>query len=201
MSQVNPYASPQMSSQPPIPAVIAGGPPVGLFRQGDLLVMHRYAVLPEQCIYTAEKPTPERLQQELTYRDPWVWLTIFLGLLPFIIISVVVSKRASVAIPIHQSIWDTRSMWASICWGLFGLGLVVFGGGLGWVVMAKPAIAPAAAGLMIAGGVVTMLVAGITAVIAFRGPSVYFMDEHYIWISGTHERFLATLPPWPYPPR
>lgn len=75
---VNPYAAPQqMGYYPQVPP--KPYPFAGLWRDGNILVMHKLAPLPDICVVSNE-PTVTRIRRKLQWHNPLLALTIFLGI-------------------------------------------------------------------------------------------------------------------------
>src|SRR5687768_8402085 len=68
----NPYAPPKVAApfpvqQPPFPV---GDPLFGLFRQGNVLVMHKLAPLPDKCIKSNQPAHGRTLRRNLRWHHP-----------------------------------------------------------------------------------------------------------------------------------
>ena len=173
---LDPYAAPPSAEEyrPPV------DPGVGLWRDGNYLVMHLDADFPARCLATNE-PTSIRRQQSLSWCYPIDWNTRTLPLEYFI--SPAEQQRmkrtrrigllmAGVAAAVLVGGWQLSAEEVELHWGrwraiLFGGLLVVLFGGLGkaW----KP------------------------------GLSLQFIRarKSYLWLSGPKSAFLNSLPTWP----
>src|SRR5690349_19000028 len=99
MSQpfINPYAAPQVVNAEvvPGPTPVQGFP--GLWRQGNVLVMHKQAPLPPICLKSG-LPATQWLRRNLQWHEPWLALTILAGVLVYVIIALIMTKRATILI-------------------------------------------------------------------------------------------------------
>ena len=83
MSDVNPYASPSSTNQPPVLAAEVVSQ--GLYCKGRVLVMHKRAVLPDRCVKSNQPAEGRRLRRNLYWHHPAIYLTILISLLIYII--------------------------------------------------------------------------------------------------------------------
>ncbi len=78
MSQLNPYAAPQVAN----PFAVGAEPKVvgfpGLWRQGNLLVLHKAAPLPDICV-KSNLPASRRLKRNLQWHHPAVYLALLVN--------------------------------------------------------------------------------------------------------------------------
>ena len=88
----NPYASPVEA--PLIEAELSGA----VWRHGDVLVMHRQAVLPARCM-KCNRPAEVSLKRRLSWCHPAWALTFFCAGWLCILVILVVSKRAKIQVP------------------------------------------------------------------------------------------------------
>lgn len=174
---------------------------MAVFRQGDMVVMHRLAALPNLCFFNGEPASSEPMSVSLKYDEPWVRMMALFGALIYALFSAAASKTATVNIPVSQTTWDSRWWWTWFCWGLFGVGLLIFVGGCVGLVSNDRGPLASLFGIGMLVGLLTMIAAPIVGYFSFRQVACYFMDDHYIWMTGAHPNFLAVLPAWPFPPR
>lgn len=187
----NPYAAPQ-NVMPPVVAQPVGGPPGGVWRNRNLLVMHRMATLPPRCVKSNE-PTERWLKRKLYWHAPWIYLAIIPGVLVYAILASILSFRATIHIGLSEK-WIWRRRWTMlISWMLVFLGIGLF------FVAANVESQGAAVPVLVISGIVLFLGSMIFGLIACRLVHVKKMDHHYIWLKGVHPDYLALLPEWPYP--
>ncbi len=73
MHNDNPYAAPQAEL---ITAEVSLESANDISRCGNLLVMHRNAVLPDVCVKSNKPAHGRRLKRTLVWHNPWVYLTV-----------------------------------------------------------------------------------------------------------------------------
>jgi hypothetical protein len=90
--------------------------------------------LPDVCMCCGEAASDTN-RRNMTWTPPWVGILILAGWLPYIIVAAIMSKTATVHVPLcerHQSHWLNRNL---IIWGSFVLFLLI--GVAGFVVAAS----------------------------------------------------------------
>src|SRR3954462_6429467 len=94
--ETNPYAAPALPAQymPPQQPGLEG-----LWRQGNTLVMHKLAPLPPICIKSNQYAT-QWLKRNLQWHTSWIALTILISPLIYIIVALIMTKRATISIPL-----------------------------------------------------------------------------------------------------
>jgi hypothetical protein len=190
---INPYAPPAV----PQGYQAAWGDldkiPGGVWRQGRLLVMHKRAQLPAICV-KSNQPSSQWLQRKLSWHEPWISVTILAGVLVYVILAVILTKRATIHIGLTDE-WVTRRRTRMIvCWvvGLAFLALIPAAFGLaaateqeGWLI------------LLLVGfiGSLTALIAGQSLVSMVTPQRI---TDDYVWLKGANREFLNRLPEFPY---
>jgi hypothetical protein len=197
MSEVNPYASPQErlpdgAPEPPVVAQLAtSGPPVGLWRDGRRLVMHKQARLPDRCVKSNQPTDGKRLRRRMYWHHPLIYLSILAGLLIYVILALVLRESATVYIGLSRPWWARR--WRAIAIGWLAV--------LAAVVMLFLGIALApnseVALWLLALSFLVFFVGGIYGVVASRMVAPTRITRNYVWLKGVHPDFLADLPAWP----
>jgi hypothetical protein len=172
------------------------GPPQmegGIWRHGELLVMHKMAQLPDVCVKSGE-PTKTRLKRNLQWFNPLIYLALLVNVLVFAVLASILAKRATIYIGLSEY-WLKRRRNAILAGWLIGLaGTATFIGSFvalaaeidwWWALMLLSIV------LMIFG-----LCWG-----QYRGRMVHphKIDEQYVWLKGVHPNVLAMFPAWPYP--
>jgi hypothetical protein len=160
----------------------------GFWRERKLLVSAKAAPLPDSCVKCGE-PAVVRLKRKLAWHNPLLFLLIPLGLLVYVIVAAVVSKRALVEIPLCEAHRKRRTLLTGIGLGLLFLGVLVFAGGL----LARQGVILAPLGLLFFLAGMVLAIMGQSLVSAHR------IDDHFVWLRGVHESVLAGLPAWPGP--
>lgn len=188
---VNPYAAPLDAGYvtPPQPQAQSTDPFAGLWRQGDVLVMHKQAPLPNICI-KSNQPATHRLKRSLYWHHPAVYLAILGHLLIYIIIALIVRKSATIFIPLTEEWYRRRQRRMLFSWLaiLAGVGLIVAAAAV--VNQNNTAV------FGIIGGIFLMLGAAIYGLIACRLVTPKRMTDDYVWLKGVHPDFLARLEVW-----
>jgi hypothetical protein len=189
---VNPYAPPAIPAQlmPPQQPGLEG-----LWRKGDTLVMHKMAQLPPICV-KSNQYAKQWLKRNLQWHNPWVALTLLISPLIYIIVALIVTKRATIHIGLTEEWFARRRTRMLIGWGIGLLALALFTSGI-WV-----AGQPNGDGL----GMIAILLSIILLIVAvaygqYACRLVYpqRIDDSYVWLKGVNREFLDRLPMWPYP--
>jgi hypothetical protein len=194
---VNPYAAPQQASAfPPYSQAAAPAPPSkypGLWREGNILVMHKLAPLPDVCLLS-NQPAERRLKKKLQWHHPAVALAILIAVPVYIILAIIFTKRATIQMPLSQEWYERRQRRMIFAWGtgFACIALIVIS-----VVLTAQTNQPAYLLLLLVGfvgGIIT-LIAG-QAMVGLVSPKR--MTDDYIWLKGVSPAFLDRLDVWPY---
>lgn len=191
----NPYQAPFNPNVAVFPN--AGGNPYegGVWRQGNLLVMHRMARLPDRCVKTNE-PTSTRLTQKLFWHHPAIYLSLLVNLIIYVVLANILGHRAKIEIGLGPEglAWRRTVIWVS--W-LGGLGSVAaFIAAFQFDADTSPAFLP-----LLLGGLLGTLAFAIFGLIFVRVVSAKRIDHNYIWLKGVCPAYLQQLPEFPYSPR
>jgi len=185
------YAPPRPPMAPPRPAAgfrASQAEATGLWREGKALVFAKVTHLPDACVKCGQ-PAAIRLRRKLSWHNPWLGLLIPLGLLIYVIVASVVSKRAEVEIPLCEAHRKRRTLLTGLGIALLFLGLFAFAG----LLLARAgAILAALAALVFLVGMVLAIVGQILV-------SPGRIDDHFVWLRGVHESLLSGQPSWPGP--
>jgi hypothetical protein len=188
--QVNPYAAPQQpAGYQLVPA--PGGQLAGLWRQGNILVMHRAAPLPDICV-KSNLPAQRRLKRNLQWHHPALALLILIGILVYVVVAVILTKRATIMLPLTEEWYARRQRRLLIAWswGLVSLALIV--GGIALAIQTDRG----EFGLAALAGFVSGLAALIYGQYACSLVRPKRMTDQYIWLLGAHPDFLNRLEAW-----
>jgi hypothetical protein len=192
MSNINPYASP--TADTPYQAKVLGTPPT-MWRDGDVLVLRNGAVLPPRCVKSNE-PVDSTWRRKLSWHPQWVFFLILVHLLVYIVVAMIMTKRATFDFPISPP-WRARRRNALL---------------VGWGI-ALLAVATFVVGIMLIDNRQTETVGVIVMISSFALPFVGLIygiyrgrllwpqkiDENFSWIKGASPEYLASLPDWPGP--
>lgn len=188
---VNPYAATPVGfaqPMPPKPTAFAG-----LWRQGNVLVMHKLAPLPDICL-KSNQPATRRLKRNLSWHHPALAITILAGLLVYVVLALILTKRATIHVPLTEEWFERRKRRMLFAWGV---GLVCLAMMVGSIFLVAQTDEPGYLILMLIGflGGLIVLIAGQAAV-GMVSPNR--MTDEYIWLKGVHPDFLNRLEVWPY---
>lgn len=97
--EVNPYAAPLAQSAQIAPNVSMDG----LWRDKNMLVMHKNALLPNLCVKTGVPVTEQGIKRKFSWHNPMLALLILLNVLIYLIAAIVASKKARFWFHCHQT--------------------------------------------------------------------------------------------------
>jgi hypothetical protein len=184
----NPYAAPREEGY--LPAQAAWDNPfAGLWAEGDLLVMHKLAPLPEICL-KSNQPAKQRLKRNLSWHHPGYFLFILLHILIYVIVALIVRKSATIYIPLSEEWFARRRRRMQIAWGLILLSVVMFCVAIPYV--DQQSWAP----FLMIGAFPLALGAAIWGLLMCRMVWPKRMTDQYIWLKGVHPDFLRRLEAW-----
>ena len=188
--EVNPYAAPQQP-QGYTPGGAYSNQPLfaGLWRQGNVLVMHKAAPLPDICLKSNGKAT-RRLPRSLSWHHPAIFILVVISPIIYIIVALVVRKTATIQLPLTDE-WYARRRWRMlIAWSLVLTCILLFV--VGGAFAEQLAIAP----WLMVGSVFGLLGAAIYGLVACRLVTPQRINDQYIWLKGVHPDFLNRLEVW-----
>lgn len=187
--QFNPYAAPSM----PQPMMQQPGYQGGVWRKGNILVMHQRARLPEICVKSGA-PATTWLKRDMSWFHPLCYLALLGGLIPLVIVALIVTKKATVHVGLCAEWAARRKRWLIIGWSsaLLGLGLI-FGG----IILAANEMDAGAIGIPI--GILILLVGAIAGSIGSRIVTPKKITDEYVWLKGVHPDVLNMFPEWTQP--
>lgn len=189
MSQPNPYAAPQVQHSFAEQPFKAEGFP-GLWREGNVLVMHKQAPLPDICM-KSNLPANRRLRRDLRWHHPAVFVALLVNLIVYLIIAMIMTKKATIHMPLTDEWFGRRRTRMLIAWGVALLAVLMFFGGIA-AIDTDYGIFITLAGLFVALG------AGIGGLLGCQLVTPKRMTDQYIWLKGVHPDYLDRLPVWPY---
>jgi len=187
--KVNPYAAPRDEGYVIAEMVGPASPFAGLWRQGNLLVMHKSAPLPDICI-KSNQPAQRRLKRQLYWHHPAIYLIVLLHILIYIVVALVVRKSATIHIPLTQEWFDRRRRRMTFSWSAILLCVLLVCTAIyfidqqpwaPWVIIFS---IPAALGFALYG------------LIGCRLVTPKRITDQYVWLKGVHPGFLDRLEPW-----
>jgi hypothetical protein len=188
---VNPYAAPREEGYIPPTQRLSGAPFAGLWRQGNLLVMHKEAPLPLICV-KSNQPATGRLKRSLAWHHPALYLIILLNWLIYIVVALIVRKTAMIQIALSDEWIARRKRRMVFAWSAILLCVVLFVMSL--FLLDSSGLAP----VVLLVSIVGCLAAMGYGLVACRLVSARRMTDTYIWLKGVHPDFLDRLEPWPW---
>jgi len=147
--------------------------------------MSKDAQLPDRCV-KCNAFTINRLKRKLSWHHPAIYILIAVALLIYLIVAMVVRKRATVYLGLCEEHMAKRRTCIWVTW------LLALGGIAGFVL----AIA-ANDGIPALIGVVMFLTAIVFALITIRVASPSRIDDRFVWLRGVNAEYLNQLPQWP----
>ena len=185
----NPYQSPMTPEAHGVTNKAA--PSGGIWREGNVLVMHKNAVLPDICL-KSNQPANQRIKLNYSWHNPIIALTILIGVLIYVILAIVLSKKAAIDIPLTSQWVKKRRLRIVMTWLLsFACLSCIF---LGIAVLSYESETIGA--LLMLSSLVLFFVAiifGSAMATLFKPTKI--TDTH-VWLKGVNREFLNTLPTW-----
>jgi hypothetical protein len=161
----------------------------GVWRRGKTLVMTRDAHLPDRCIRCNTTSDLRRIKRTLHWHHPAIFLTILAGLLVYVIVALVVRKRAGVEVSICSADLTRRRVKIALAW-LFWLSF--FGSFMVLAILQAPdwtwAVVPP-----------VFFIAALVFTFMSRLVTPAKIDDKQVWLRGICAPYLADLPEWPGP--
>jgi disulfide bond formation protein DsbB len=160
------------------------GQGAGVWREGDKLVMHKQAHLPDRCVKCNAPTNNEYLPRKLSWIHPAWILLIFASWIIYLIVYLAIRKKADVALGLCQQHTRNRQNGIIIGWAsaLFGIGFIILA-----VTAEQPGFVFLAILLILFGAIFGAYAANVV--------SVSKMDDNYIWIKRVSQDYLANFPP------
>ena len=187
---VNPYAAPaQTGYSPQMPMKLS--PFAGLWREGNVLVMHKLAPLPDICLKSNE-PATRRLKRNVQWHHPAVFLALLVNLIVYAVVAMIMTKKATIYVALTDEWFAIRRRRMIFAWCLVVLSVALFAISLTQINEAD--WAP----FVLIGSIVLFIGAAIYGLVACRLVAPKRMTDDYIWLKGVHPEFLNRLEPWPY---
>lgn len=170
-----------------------GGSGVGMWRQGEVLIMSHHARLPAICVKTGEH-SAGYVPVELTWQPFWMYLIVPIGgKLLYWILADQYRKKATIHIGLSAAAAQFRSTATTlaIVVGVIGF-LLIAGGIVGTLALQTAAMAIILCPL----GGIALMAAALAGNKVSKVVSVQKITDHNIHLSGVHPNLLAMLPEW-----
>jgi hypothetical protein len=171
---------------------------MGIWHDRAILIMNRQAILPDRCVLCNMPADGGRLGRTYSWMPQWVYLFLLLGLIPFVIVAVILQKRAKLQVgicPVHRS-RRIRNILISLA-AVFG-GIVLMIGGPMFASSNPQADALAIIGVM--GGIVVIFAGILFGAYGARVMIPKKIDDYFLWLKGADPEFLLLFPPLPANP-
>jgi hypothetical protein len=165
------------------------GPP-GAWNGDGLLVVAHDALLPQYCVKCGCLASEAPLKRNFSWHPQWYAVLIFLGLLPFLILALVGSKRMVVQIPLCSKHLERYK-------GLRLASILLLLGGIPEMIAAGTWLPENYQGLGVLAGFLALL-AGLFCLsfyLAVLRPK--YIDKNFGYFRNAHANFLSLLPPLP----
>jgi MFS family permease len=201
----NPYTAPETNLSPgSIPIEAEEGR--GVWRDGKMLVMSKYATLPSRCV-KCDEPATDRLLTTISWHHPAVYLVLLLtpigliGLIGYLILMLIKRRSMQVEIPLCRKHRRRRSRGIVLSWVFAPPGMIILI--LGFMSM-NPAFPDLledrdlATLLLVTIGLAMMIFGLILGVTSAQIVTARRIDKTHAWLNKIHPQYLAALPVLPY---
>jgi hypothetical protein len=187
MASVNPYASPQSSE----PLIVSAAGTQGVWRYARLLVVASGAELSDRCIKCNAPANGYRKKVTLSWHSPLAFLALLGGLLPYIIVAVILTRRVTVRVGVCQR--HRRRRLLAILFGWLGCLTAI-----GLFVVGTLARSNAGAWAFIA-GMLLLLFSLIGGLLGSRIVTPKRIRDRLAWVKGVDPVYLGEFPEFPGP--
>jgi hypothetical protein len=183
-SQAPSYGAPSMGGYQSSYSAGYGAQGAGVWRDGDKLVMHKQAMLPDRCVKCNAPTNREYLHRKLSWLHPAWLLLILASWIIYLIVYLAIRKKAEVDLGLCEQHKTSRRTAITVGWvtALLGLGCFIL------------AIASETPGFIFL-GILLFLFGVIFGSYAANVVSVTKMDDNYIWIKRVNKDYLSSFPP------
>lgn len=155
-----------------------------IWRKKSQLVMTKQAVLPYRCVKCNAR-ADTLLKRNLRWHHPAIYLLIFAGLLFYFILSLVLSKTATISVGLCEAHSSARKRDIVITCAVVLLSFVCF-----YLAVVNEVMSLFFVGLVMLFG------SAIYGSIKARVVSPQKIDNHLIWLKGVNANYLDELPEW-----
>ncbi|HAB15493.1 MAG TPA: DUF4339 domain-containing protein [Verrucomicrobiota bacterium] len=187
------------ASQPLAPPQLAvpmrgegGGPSPDLWRDGKVLVMARGAQLPPRCVRCNAAGTWRR-KRKLQWIPPWVYLLLFCGLLPLLIVALITRQTGEAEISLCERHRQRRARVIGIGWVAVLLGLAGWIGGCAYTINQ---VGDSRGVVAVAFGILISLIGWVVVSSAASVLAPRKIDADRLHLRGCCPEFLGDLPTW-----
>jgi hypothetical protein len=184
----NPYAAPAVGDAELAFAPFADG---GVWRDGYTLMMAKGATLPQRCL-KCNAPTDHRLFRRLSWHPPAVYVILAISPLVYVIVALIVQKRAKAYYPVCLTHLKRRRWAIAIGWFVSLLSIPVLVAAFAWFEAMTPVLL-LIGGVLFTGGIIGGVLGG-------RIVKVHKIDKWFVWLEGLDLQYLESLEPLPAAP-
>ena len=154
-----------------------------IWRNKSALVMSKQALLPQRCV-KCNAPTRQTLKRNLRWHHPALYVAILGSLLLYAILSMVLSKSATIHVGLCETHVAARKRDIIITWFLVLLSFASF-----YLAATMEDMTLVFVGaVMFLGGV-------IYGVVRTRVVAPQKIDDHFVWLTGVNDNYLEQFPP------
>jgi heme A synthase len=194
MNEPNPYQSPATEAEViASPFATASGSGVGIWRMGNVLIMHKMAQLPNICVKTGRE-ADQRVKRTMQWHHPALALLIFAGVLIYVIVALLTRKKAMIEIPVTREWMRGRNRRLAICIAISLLGAVMFGGAIYATV--EEVISGDLIALMLGAGVLTGMGGLIGCIVVSPILKPIRITDTHVYLKGMDRELLGSYPMW-----
>ncbi|MDG2381887.1 MAG: hypothetical protein P8N76_09440 [Pirellulaceae bacterium] len=198
MTDSNPYKSP-VSDDDLSEIDLGQVTTLGVWRDGNLLVMAKNANLPQRCLKTNGPASPIPIRHRLAWHHPSIYLPLLLGMLPGLVIYVLVIY---VLLAIIFGEKTTVDVWLSDRWKAVRRRRLI----IAWSFAAVGIVTCLVSGLLMSSGtpwwtislIFGLLLTFVGTLWALQAACVITpkrITGSHVWLKGVHPEYLGNLPP------
>lgn len=164
-------------------AYIPVQPSSGIWSDGDTLVVHRNAVLPDRCVKCNAPAGGDRIRRRFAWHHPALYLLILVGLLIYAIVALIVQKKAVLELGICAEHRKQRRTLTITGWALFVAAFV-----------AIPIAVRMGSGLVGLLAVASFVASGVLGYLVTNWIVASKIDDSYVWLKKVDRSYLASFP-------
>lgn len=192
MDDINPYAPPTVDTVAALPVTASSSQDI--WRDGRDLVMHKNARLPSVCVKSGVPIEGRGIVRKMSWHTPWLALLFLLGAigaLIYVVLALVLSKKATIEIPLSSEEKSRRNT-RLLIWWIIGLGAIALMVGC-FVALINVRNNGAVFGLCLFGSFISMLAALLGGQSAARILRPTKITDTHVWLRGVHPLILGQL--------
>lgn len=155
-----------------------------IWRSNSELIMSKQALLPKRCV-KCNAPARQTLKRNLRWHHPALYIAILGSLLLYVVLSLVLSKSATIHVGLCETHMAARKRDIIITCFLVLLSLA----GFYFAAVIEDINLFFVGAIVFLGGV-------IYGVIQTRVVVPKKIDHHYVWLSGINDNYLQQFPHW-----